>query len=100
LSAYVLVEIDIRDPVRYEEYKRLAPSSIRTFGGRYLVRGGDAETLEGSWQAARLVILEFPDRERARAWWSSLEYSAAKALRQACAETRMVLVEGAPPVVA
>jgi uncharacterized protein (DUF1330 family) len=94
LPAYVLVQIDIRDPVRYEEYKRLAPPSIRAFGGRYLVRGGASEALEGSWHPPRLVILEFPDNERARAWWSSEEYSAAKSLRQACAETRMVLVEG------
>ena len=100
MSAYVLVQIDIHDPVRYEEYKRLAPRSIEVFGGRYLVRGGTSEALEGAWHPPRLVILEFPDRERARAWWSSTEYSAAKALRQATAEAQMILVDGCPPGVA
>jgi uncharacterized protein (DUF1330 family) len=65
------------------------------YGGRYLVRGGAAETLEGSWVPKRLVILEFPNTQRARDWWSSPEYAAAKALRQSCASTLMILVEGA-----
>ena len=94
MSAYVIVEIEVRDPATYEEYKRLAPPSIAQYGGRYLVRGGKAVTLEGDWQPKRIVVLEFDSLEQATKWWSSPEYAQAKRLRQACAETRMVAVEG------
>jgi uncharacterized protein (DUF1330 family) len=95
MAAYVVVQIGIDDLVRYEEYKRLAPASIAAYGGRYLVRGGASEALEGAWQPSRLVILEFPDAARARAWWGSPEYATAKAVRQGCARTEMLLIEGA-----
>ena len=61
---------------------------------RYRARGGATELLEGTWQPKRLVIVEFPSTKEARAWWSSREYAEAKALRQACARTEMVLLEG------
>ena len=94
MSAYVLVEIEVLDQERYETYKQLAPSSIAVYGGRYLARGGDVKTLEGTWQPKRLVILEFPSVDQAKAWWDSTEYEQAKALRQAVAHTRMIVVEG------
>ena len=97
MAAYVVVQIEIHDAARYEEYRRLAPPSIAAYGGRYLVRGGASERLEGEWQPARLVILEFPDESRARAWWASPEYAAAKAIRQGSARTDMLLIAGAPP---
>ena len=96
MPAYIVVEIDVKDPHAYEEYKALAQPSIEAYGGRYIVRGGEVETLEGSWSPTRLVVLEFPDRARARAWWESTEYDAAKALRQRAAATEMILVEGLP----
>ena len=94
MPAYVVVQITVRDAATYERYKELAPPSIAAYGGRYIVRGGATETLEGSWRPTRFVVLEFPSVERARAWWNSPEYAAAKALRQASAETEMLLVEG------
>src|ERR671930_1984542 len=94
MSAYVVVDVTVRDASTYEEYKRLAPMSIAQYGGRYLARGGATTVLEGEWRPKRLVILEFPNADQARAWWSSPEYAAAKALRQSCAGTDMVLVEG------
>ncbi|HUF35520.1 MAG TPA: DUF1330 domain-containing protein [Gemmatimonadales bacterium] len=97
MSAYVVVQIGIDDPAPYEEYKALAPASIAAYGGRYLVRGGSSTPLEGSWHPPRLVILEFPDADRARAWWGSSEYAQAKAIRQGCARTEMLLVEGCAP---
>ncbi len=96
MAAYVVVEIEVKDGQRYERYKQLAPPSIAKFGGKYLARGGTTETLEGPWSPKRLVILEFPTLERAREWWASEEYAEAKALRQACAATKMVLLEGLP----
>jgi uncharacterized protein (DUF1330 family) len=97
MVAYIIVEIAIRDAETYERYKQMAPPSIATYGGRYLVRGGAVEVLEGSWNPPRFVILEFPTVERARAWWDSPEYAPAKALRQTCTQTDMILVEGLPP---
>ncbi len=96
MPAYVVVDIAIRDAATYDEYKLLAPPSIAQYGGRYIARGGATTTLEGSWRPERLVILEFPDAERARTWWGSPEYASAKALRQSCATTDMVLLEGLP----
>lgn len=94
MSAYVVVQIEVEDPVRYAEYKRIAPPSIAAYGGRYVVRGGACEILEGTWLPPRLVVLEFPTAERARAWWDSPEYAEAKALRQESARTEMLLIEG------
>ncbi len=94
MAAYVIVDIEIRDPVMYEEYRRMAPPSIAVYGGRYIVRGGEVDVLEGDWRPPRLVVLEFPTIERARAWWSSAEYAPAKAIRQACADAEMVVVAG------
>ena len=94
MSAYVVVEVEVLDAERYETYKRMVPPSLAAYGGRFVVRGGAAETLEGEWSPKRLVIVEFPSAERAKAWWGSPEYAEAKALRQATARTRMIVVEG------
>ena len=94
MPAYVIVDVTIEDPVRYEKYKQLAPPSIAQYGGRYVARGGKTETLEGAWAPGRIVLLEFPDAASARGWWDSPEYAEAKALRQACSRTEMLLVEG------
>jgi uncharacterized protein (DUF1330 family) len=94
MAAYVIAHIDVKDPARYEEYKRMVPASIAAFGGRFIARGGATDTLEGAWRPKRLVIVEFPSAERARAWWHSSEYADAKALRQATSEGSLVLIEG------
>lgn len=97
MPAYVVVQIDIHDPATYERYKAMAPPSIAAYGGRYVVRGGASEVLEGSWLPPRLVLLEFPTIAQARAWWASPEYAPAKAVRQSCARTEMLLIEGMGP---
>jgi uncharacterized protein (DUF1330 family) len=98
MPAYVLVEIAVTDPQAYERYKALAEVSVAAHGGRYLVRGGRREQLEGSRTPARLVLLEFPSMERARAWWSSPEYEAAKPFRlDSTSGTEMLLLEGYTP---
>jgi uncharacterized protein (DUF1330 family) len=94
MPAYIAVDITIDDPQTYDRYKLLAPPSIAKYGGRYLVRGGTTTTLEGNWSPTRLVILEFPDAGAAHRWWSSPEYAEAKTLRQSCARTQMVLLDG------
>jgi uncharacterized protein (DUF1330 family) len=94
MSAYLVVQVDVNDPVRYEDYKRLVPGSLAKYGGRFIVRGGRTETLEGTWSPKRFVMLEFPNVERAKAWWGSEDYAQAKALRQATSHTEMIVVEG------
>ena len=94
MPAYILVQVDVHDADGYARYRGMVPPSIAAYGGRFIVRGGPVETLEGSWHPPRLVILEFPDAERARAWWASPEYAEPKALRLATARSEMILVEG------
>jgi uncharacterized protein (DUF1330 family) len=96
MPAYVIVNIDVTDPAPYEEYKRLAPPSIAAHGGRYLARGGAVHVLEGDWSPKRLVVLEFPTAAKAKAWWDSSDYAAARRLRQSCSSAEMVVVEGLP----
>ena len=93
MAAYVIVDVRVTDPLKFEEYKKLVPATIAAFGGKYLARGGRAETLEGGWDPERVVILEFPTLERAREWWASEAYRQPKAMRQRCATTRMIVVE-------
>ena len=94
MSAYVVVQVEVTDPAGYDEYKKMVPPSLAAYDGKFVVRGGACETLEGSWQPKRLVVLEFPSVTKARAWWASDEYREAKALRQRTAKTEMIVVEG------
>lgn len=94
MSAYIVVEVEVNNADRYENYKAMVPPSLEAYGGRFLVRGGKVETLEGNWAPRRFVIVEFSSLEKAKAWWSSAEYAEAKALRQATAKTQMIVVEG------
>ena len=70
------------------------PATIAHYGGRFLVRGGTADVLEGDWPQRRRVIIEFPSMEAARAWWDSPEYEKPKAMRRAASNGRLVLLEG------
>lgn len=94
MSAYVIVDVDIHDQNLYEEYKKLTPAAIKAYNGKFVVRGGKAETLEGDWKPGRVVVLEFPDAATAKKWWDSAEYNPAKAIRQKASTTQMILVEG------
>ena len=94
MSAYVIAEVEVTDPGTFEEYRKLVPPTIEAFGGRYVVRGGAIDSLEGDWRPKRIVVIEFDDAERARAWHDSELYAPARALREASANTRMIVVEG------
>ena len=94
MSAYVLVDCDVTDPMRYEEYRKLAPAAIAKYGGRYLVRGGATKVLEGTWQPKRVVVLEFPDVAAAQRFYDSPEYRAARTVRADAATMNLVVVEG------
>ena len=94
MPAYVIVETDITDPERYEQYKAASPTAIAAGGGRFLVRGGDLVVLEGDWEPTRLVVLEFEDLAAAKRWYESEVYQEAKELRDGAAYLRMVAVQG------
>jgi uncharacterized protein (DUF1330 family) len=94
MSAYIVVEVDITDPERFKDYQAMVPATIAAFGGKYKVRGGAVETLEGSWNPSRVVVLEFESVEQAKRWWDSDEYREARDLRQATSNANMIVVQG------
>jgi uncharacterized protein (DUF1330 family) len=94
MTAYILAEIDVTDPARYEAYKTAAPAAIARHGGRYIARGGEAVTLEGDWKPKRIVVLEFPTLDAARAFYDSPEYRAARDKRKGACDMRMIAVAG------
>ena len=94
MSAYVIVEIDIVDPAGYEEYKKLAGATVEKYGGNYIVRGGEAEVLEGDWKPKRIVVLQFDSMQRAKDWLHCEEYREPRKMRHRTARTNMILVEG------
>lgn len=94
MPAYIIVEVSIHNPAEYEDYKKLTPPSLKPFDGKFIVRGGKAETLEGDWNPERIVVLEFPNTEKAKAWWNPEGYGPAKALRQRTSHTKMIVVPG------
>ena len=94
MAGYVIADVEVLDAEEYEEYRKLVPATLEPYGGRFIVRGGRAELLEGTWQPNRIVVLEFPSVERARAWYESDVYRDAKALRQRTSKGSLLLVEG------
>lgn len=94
MAAYIIVDVEVHDPVQYEDYKKLTPISLAKYQGKFVVRGGNTKTLEGGWDPQRIVVLEFPNSELANSWWASEEYAPAKALRHRTAKSKMILVEG------
>jgi len=94
MPAYVIYQGEVTDPARYEEYKTQAATSLLAAGGRYVVRGGDIEVLEGDAPAGRTVVVVFPTMEAAVAWYHGDEYTEARKLRDGAAIARMYVVDG------
>ncbi|HWP46207.1 MAG TPA: DUF1330 domain-containing protein [Candidatus Limnocylindrales bacterium] len=94
MAAYVIAQIHITDPTLYEEYRKLVPPTLEKYGGRFIIRGGKVETLEGNWQPQRLVVLEFESVERAKQWYNSPEYTKAREIRQKASTGNVIMVEG------
>ena len=94
MPAYIIVEIEILDPAGYEEYKKLAGATVEKYGGKYIVRGGKTEVLEGDWKPKRIVVLQFDSPQRAKDWLNCEEYREPRKMRHRTARTNMILVEG------
>ena len=93
MAAYIIVDVEITDPEEYQTYTQQTRATIEKYGGKFIVRGGQPETLEGDWQPERVVILEFPSVEQARTWYSSPMYTAIIGIRHRAANSRMILVQ-------
>jgi uncharacterized protein (DUF1330 family) len=94
MSAYVIAEIDITDPAAYEDYRRQVPEVIARYGGKYVVRGGKVEPLEGGWSPKRIAVVEFPSMEQALKFYRSAEYAPLIAIRQKASRGKLIIVEG------
>ena len=94
MAAYVFGDVEVTDPVAYDQYRKQVPAVIAAFGGRYLARGAPAEVLSGGWQLKRTVVLEFPSVAAVKAFWESPEYKPLRAIREKAARSNLVMVEG------
>lgn len=97
MTAYVISDVEFLDPALVDQYRSLAQATIARYGGRYLVRGGAIEAVEGGWTPTTIIIVEFPSMERARQWYRSPEYAEALIVRQTALNRRLIFVEGVPP---
>jgi len=94
MAAYFIVDLEVTDSAAFEEYRKQVPATIEKYGGRFVVRGGTCETLEGDWHPKRVVVVEFPSMEQARRWYRSPEYAPLLALRLKSSRSKLLLVEG------
>jgi uncharacterized protein (DUF1330 family) len=94
MPAYIIANIELHDAERYKDYIKHVPALIEKSGGKYLVRGGRSQVLEGSWSPSGLIILEFPDREAALALYNHPEYQPYKNLRQSISTSSLIVVDG------
>ena len=94
MTAFLISDVSVRDAEAFQTYRARAAASIAAHGGRYLVRGGAIEALEGSWNPHTIIVVEFPTLERARAWYRSPEYASALEVRDAALVRNLILVDG------
>ena len=94
MAAYVIGEFEVTDPATYEDYRKQVLPVVTKYGGRFVVRGGKVEPLEGGWAPKRVVTVEFPSMEQARKWYQSAEYAPLIELRQMASRGKLILVEG------
>jgi uncharacterized protein (DUF1330 family) len=94
MAAYVIVDLTVTDLPTMEEYRKRVPATVAQYGGRFLVRGGAHQTVEGDWKPNRVVVLEFPSMEQAKRWYDSEEYREPKAMRLRAGRANLIMVEG------
>jgi uncharacterized protein (DUF1330 family) len=94
MAGYIVADIEITDPSEYQTYAQQTAATLERYGGKFLARGGNPETLEGDWKTKRLVVIEFPSIEQAKGWYDSPEYSAIKGIRHRSANSNILLVQG------
>lgn len=95
MPAYAIVRVEVTDPEQYEKYKLLTPAAAAAYGGKFIVRGGPSEVLEGDEETRRIVVIEFPDMDSARSFYDSPAYVEAREVRKGAADMQLIVVEGA-----
>jgi uncharacterized protein (DUF1330 family) len=95
MAAYVIADVTVKNPEVYAEYRSQVLATVAKYGGRFLVRGGASDVLEGDWRPGRVVVIEFPDMAAAKAWYGSAEYGPLVKLRQSASTGSLLLIEGA-----
>jgi uncharacterized protein (DUF1330 family) len=95
MAAYLIGEIEVTDPATYEDYRKQVPAVVTKYGGKFIVRGGKVESVEGGWSPKRIVVLEFPTLEQAQKFYRSTEYAPLITLRQKASRGKIIIVEGA-----
>lgn len=95
MPSYIIAQVEVTDMVKYREYMKVTPETIKMYGGKFIARGGAPVTLEGNTENRRVVILEFENTEKAKAWYHSDQYQNAKKLREGAANASFVIVDGA-----
>ncbi len=93
MPAFLIADIDVKDPEAYRAYREANPGIVNRFGGRYIALGGQVKVLEGDWHPNRTIIIEFPDMETIDRFYQSEEYANLRPIRWASAESRMVAIE-------
>lgn len=94
MPAYMIAQVNVKDAEAFEAYRARVPETLKPFGGKYIVRGGDMAVLEGDLPFQRIVVIEFPTLEQAKAWHASDAYAEPLAMRQAAADSILVAVDG------
>ena len=94
MTAYMIAQVDVTDPEKFEDYRALVPDTLNKYGGKYIVRGGEMAVLEGEMAYPRVVVIAFPDLDAIKRWHASEEYAGALAMRQASADSVLIGVEG------
>jgi len=93
-KGYLIVRINIKNAELFQQYPPLSTKAVEKFGGKYLIRGGAFNVVEGEWPAERTTVVEFENFEKAKEFYNSLEYNEAKNVRQKSADTDFILIEG------
>jgi uncharacterized protein (DUF1330 family) len=96
MAALLIADIEVTDAARYEEYQRQVPAYVAAYDGRFVVRGGRAQVLEGTWPTRRVVVIEFPSMTRLLDFYDSVEYATLKSLRMRASDSRIIAVDESP----
>ena len=95
MAAYIIAEIEVKNPDKYSEYRDKVPKTVNKFGGRYIIRGTDVVPLEGGWVPERLVVIEFPDMTSLKRWYESDKYKSIRNMRMTSTLSKVIAIDGA-----
>ena len=94
MAGYALIDVEITDQAAFAEFRERAAAVVEAHGGRFLVRGGATEVLQGDWTPHRVIVIEFESVERAKSWWNSPAHTELRAILDRCSNTTTTIVEG------